>query len=154
MKAHYLWLIAAGLLFSACGDIGEKQSSPAHRGVYHWKTSYNPTEWEKTWMKDHQVDRLYIKLFDVESGNHMGESEWLMVPIATTVFKQKLPSNMDVVPVVYITVDAIRSLDASGWTYEDCNRYARLIVRRIDDMMSEHYEDTFREVQLDCDWTE
>lgn len=101
-------------------------------------------------MKDHGVGKLYIKLFDVEAGEKAGEPGWEMVPVATTVFKQKLPNDMEVVPVVYITVDAIRALDV----WKDGDSYARLIVRRIDDMMAEHYDGTIREVQLDCDWTQ
>lgn len=45
-------------------------------------------------MKDHKVDRLYIKLFDVEVGEKAGEPDWKMVPVATTVFKQKLPGEI------------------------------------------------------------
>ena len=95
MKAHYLWLLAATLLLTACGDKTKPQTPSAHRGVYHWKTTYDPTDWEKQWMKDHKVDRLYIKLFDVEVGEKAGEPDWKMVPVATTVFKQKLPKEMD-----------------------------------------------------------
>lgn len=61
---------------------------------------------------------------------------------------------MEVVPVVYITVDAIRALDAYYYNWSDKERYARLIVKRIDDMMAEHYDGTIHEVQLDCDWTQ
>lgn len=130
-----------------------KAYTPAHRGIYHWKTTYDPTDWEIQWMKDHQIDRLYIKLFDVDAGAKNNNPDWRMVPIATTVFKQKLPADMDVVPVIYITVDAIRALDAESWHWEDKQRYAELLVKRINDIMAEYYEGTIREVQLDCDWT-
>ena len=148
-------LITAISLVFLCSCSGEykPQTPSAHRGVYHWKTTYDPTDWEKKWMKDHGVGKLYIKLFDVEVGEKAGEPDWKMVPVATTVFKQKLPSDMEVVPVVYITVDAIRALDAYYYNWSDKERYARLIVKRIDDMMAEHYDGTIREVQLDCDWT-
>lgn len=125
------------------------------RGVYHWKTTYNPTEWEKEWMKEHRVGRLYVKLFDVVAGEDANEPDWKMVPVATTVFKQKLPADMDVVPVVYITVDAIRALEMNEWGWsESTSLYAKLLVKRIDAMMADHYDGTVREVQLDCDWTE
>lgn len=141
------------LLLTSCHTPGPADGAPAHRGVYHWKTTYDPSEWERHWMEEHKVDRLYVKLFDVESGDNAGEPYWSMVPEATTVFKQKLPSDMDVVPVVYITVDAIRAREADMLTWSDRERYAQLIVKRIDDMMVEHYDGTLREVQLDCDWT-
>lgn len=153
-KATIITIVVSLLLCSCCGK-DRPQIPSAHRGVYHWKTTYNPTDWEKQWMKEHKVDRLYIKLFDVEAGNKVHEPDWKMVPMATTVFKQKLPNEMDVIPVIYITMDAIRALDAESWEWGwgDRERYAKLIVKRIDDMMAEHYEGTIREVQLDCDWT-
>ena len=146
-----LGIIAATLLIvCSCGQ-GNRQ--PSHRGVYHWKTTYAPTDWEKQWMADHHVDRLYIKLFDVDAGTKAGRDDWKMVPVATTQFHEPLPAKMDVVPVVYITVDAIRQLGDLQWNWELKNMYASLIVKRIDDMMLDHWSGTIREVQIDCDWT-
>ena len=104
-------------------------------------------------MEDHNVDKLYIKLFDVDAGYKHERPDWKMVPIATTQFKQKLPDKMDVVPVIYITVDAIGALGHEQWIYETHERYASLIVKRIDDMMQDHWGGSIREVQIDCDWT-
>ena len=50
MKAFYLRLMAAALLVTACGDKPKPQTPSAHRGVYHWKTTYDPTDWEKKWI--------------------------------------------------------------------------------------------------------
>ena len=147
-----LGTIAATLLFvCSCGQ-GNRQ--PSHRGIYHWKTTYAPTGWEKQWMADHHVDRLYIKLFDVDAGPKAGWDGWKMVPVATTQFREPLPAEMDVVPVVYITVDAIRQLGDLQWNRELRDMYASLIVKRIDDMMQDHWSGTLREVQIDCDWTD
>ena len=141
------------LLCSACHRRDHANVPPAHRGIYHWKTRYNPSPWELQWLHDHKIDKLYIKLFDVEPGSRAGHPDWKMVPTATTTFAQHLPTDMEVVPVVYITVDAIRALEYDrNNDYTDL--YARLIVKRIDEMMAEHYGDTIREVQLDCDWTQ
>ncbi len=147
-----LGAIAATLLVvCSCGQ-GNRQ--PSHRGIYHWKTTYAPTGWEKQWMADHHVDRLYIKLFDVDAGPKAGWDDWKMVPVATTQFREPLPAEMDVVPVVYITVDAIRQLGDLQWNRELRDMYASLIVKRIDDMMQDHWSGTLREVQIDCDWTD
>ena len=146
--------LAILLIFCAtlCGCGGDAALSPAHRGIYHWKTVYNPSKWELDWMRQHRVDRLYIKLFDIEPGAKNGYDDWTMVPVATTQFRQKLPDNLDVVPVVYITVDAIRALENDFERDADL-RFANMIVKRIDDMMGENYGGTVREIQLDCDWT-
>ena len=141
--------LASLVMLGSCGHHGN--GKPNHRGIYHWKTTYNPSDWEKTWMKQHKIDRLYVKMFDVEAGHLVGEPDWKMVPIATTLFKQKLPTDIEVVPVVYITIDAIRALDEDMWKTD---LYAKLIVKRLKAMLSEHLDGQVHEVQLDCDWTQ
>ena len=138
-----------GVVFRACER--NNSSTATHRGIYHWKTTYNPTEWEQQWMKRHRVDRLYVKLFEVDAGSKHGFDGWRMVPVATTRFAQPLPKDVEVVPVVYITVDAIRTIGEYDWDARV--RYAGLLVERIYAMMAEHYGGEVREVQLDCDWT-
>ena len=55
-------------------------------------------------MREHRVGKLYIKLFDVKPGSEESYPDWTMVPAASTTFLQPLPEDMEVVPVVYITV--------------------------------------------------
>ena len=76
-----MFLIVSVVLILLCSCSGEykPQTPSAHRGVYHWKTTYNPTDWEKKWMKDHKVDKLYVKLFDVEPGSKNGHADYSMV---------------------------------------------------------------------------
>ena len=150
-----LTILLTALLLTGCHQQKSNDEGAIHRGIYHWKSTYNPTEWEKGWMKEHRVDKLYIRLFDIEDGKKAEQPDWRMVPVATTQFLQRLPSDMEVVPVVYITVDAIRSLDEKREHKDEfVKKYAQLIAIRIDDMMSEHYDGTVKEVQLDCDWTQ
>lgn len=153
MKSRYLLLIVSILLLSACGGGKKQQGMAAHRGVYHWKTTYNPMAWEKQWMKDHRVDKLYVKLFDVEPGSKNGHADYSMVPVATTRFVQDLPDSMEVVPVVYITVDAIRELEVKNQWGNPYDYYTDMLIERITKMMQQNGNPQFREVQLDCDWT-
>ena len=37
--------------------------------VYYWKTVFSPNEYERRFMKDYQVKRIYLKLFDVGVDN-------------------------------------------------------------------------------------
>ena len=144
------FLVIVILALCSCGHKERAVEAPAHRGIYHWKTTYDPSEWELRWMEEHRVDRLYIKFFDVAPGAENGYPEWAMVPVATTKFAQPLPHDMEVIPVVYITIDAIRALAES---YDYGKNYADLLVKRIEEMMNEHYDGNYKEVQLDCDWT-
>ena len=154
MKAGLVSIIAmAALTMAACGGGGNEPQTDvcAHRGIYHWKTTYNPTAWEQNWMQEHDIERLYVKLFEVDAGSKHGYDDWRMVPVATTRFEQPLPKETEVVPVVYITVDAIRAMNGSS--YETMERLAELLVERVYAMTEEHWGGEVKEVQLDCDWT-
>ena len=125
----------------------QRSCEPPHRGIYHWKTTYDPTEWELQFIKDHHIDRLYIRLFDVV-GIPYWDAEYSLEPSATTCFRQPLPADIEVVPVVFVTNDAVSQLNGRG----DCERYAQLIVERTRAMMLCQGQEEFRWLQIDCDW--
>lgn len=132
-------------LFPSC----RRAEGPAvpERGIYHWKTTWDPTAWELDFLREHRVERLYLRLFDVEADWETPGYE--VVPIATTEFRAPLPEGVEVVPTVYVTVDAVRAMGGM-----DSLRYAELLMRRVLAMAKMNWADTVREVQLDCDWTE
>lgn len=112
--------------------------------IYHWKTSYLLNEYERTFLREHNVRRMYIRMFDVGSDNlYNGEGEQ-PVPIATTIFRDSLKNlnDLDIVPVVYITVEALRLGKPM------CDK----ILKRVDDMCKVQ-KVQYNEVQFDCDWT-
>lgn len=113
--------------------------------IYHWKTVYSPNEYEMKFLGKHNITRLYLKFFDVGTDNlYNGQGEQ-PVPIATTVFKEAIPQvrgMIDVVPVVFITVEALRL----------GKPLSEKIVKRVDDMCRANHIQ-YNEIQLDCDWT-
>jgi hypothetical protein len=112
--------------------------------VYHWKTSFLLNEYERNFLREHKVRRMYIRMFDVGKDNlYNGEGEQ-PVPIATTIFMDSLKTlnDMDIVPVVYITVEALRLGKPI------CDK----ILKRVDDMCRAQ-KVRYNEVQFDCDWT-
>lgn len=137
MKRTVLFLLAAMALASCSGG-----DEPV-RAIYHWKTTYNPTQYELQWLRDHRVQRLYLRLFDVDvyDNDDYGNA----APIATTRFLQPLPDDMEIVPVIYITNEAMGRM----WGY----RVAELIAERVAKMADcNGFE--LKELQVDCDWTE
>lgn len=137
MKRTALFLLAALILASCSGG-----DEPV-RAIYHWKTTYNPTQYELQWLRDHRVQRLYLRLFDVDvyDNDDYGNA----APIATTRFLQPLPDDMEIVPVIYITNEAMGRM----WGY----RVAELIAERVAKMADcNGFE--LKELQVDCDWTE
>lgn len=137
MKRIVLFVLVALALVSCSGG-----DEPL-RAIYHWKTIFNPTQYELQWLRDHRVQRLYLRLFDVDvyDNDDYGNA----APIATTRFLQPLPDDMEVIPVVYITNEAMGRM----WGY----RVAELIAERVEKMADcNGFE--LKELQVDCDWTE
>ncbi len=129
---RYLYLIIMVLLLVGCGG-GERV-----RAVYHWKTTFNPTEYELQWLRDHKVQRIYLRLFDVD----VYDGEGGAAPIATTRFMQPLPDSMEIVPVVYITNEAMEKM------WGGAERIVERVLKMADCNGFEVHE-----VQVDCDWT-
>lgn len=122
------------------------KSRKSCNSMYHWKTEFNPTEDEWGMMKRHNVSRLYVKMFDVVYDSNF---ECKLVPIATTKFRQKSQDGVEIVPCVYITVEAMRHV------YPEVlkGKVAGLIVDRVLNMVDYNELGEVKEIQLDCDWT-
>ena len=128
------------------GGTAEPLHHPAN-AIYHWKTVYNPTPYEKDFLKKHQIKRLYLKFFDVGVDNLYDGKGEQPVPIATTIFRDSIKhiGDVEVVPVVFITIPALK---CAPTLYS----LAEHIIDRVDDMCWANHI-AYREVQLDCDWT-
>ena len=153
MKNRKLLIILASCLISLVGCKEKRESDVAiaikHEpvnAVYHWKTVLNPNKYETDFMKRHHVRKMYVKFFDVGTDYIYDGKGEQPVPIATTVFKVDSTywetNSIEVVPVVFITVEALRLKKPLG----------ERIVKRVDDMCRANHI-KYNEIQLDCDWT-
>lgn len=115
--------------------------------IYHWKTTFDINDAEAEFLKKHNIERIYVKVYDVATEHNflLGKSD--IVPIATTKFVSAIPGDVEIVPVVYITIEALRAM--SGREAE----LAELIVERTLAMCRYNNCGKIRELQLDCDWT-
>ena len=134
------------VMLAGCGESSPKRNG-GKNGMYHWKTTFDPTPYEREFLKKHDVERLFIKFFDVDVDNEYSDDS-RPVPVATTRFVQQPDSAMEVVPVVFITVPAISKMAA------DSAVMARKLVDRIEAMCLANGIKNVKEVQLDCDWTQ
>lgn len=143
MKQTILYALLA-IIAAGCGKHHDGNTNNA---IYHWKTTFDPTEYERRFIREHGIDKLYIRFFDV--AEDVDGSGPTAVPIATTVFRQRPGSGFSVVPVVFITTEAIRQMSGEGRD----SIYAKKIVTRIDAICRANGIGNVSEVQLDCDWT-
>lgn len=124
------------VLLSSC-----KHERTTKRAFYFWKQEYNPTAFELQRMKDLQINRLYIKLFDVRYENNG------VYPVAKINLEQGLPDSIETVPVIYITTEALQHTPKDS--VDDLAAKILRLTENITSTNGMHY----RELQIDCDWT-
>lgn len=152
-----LLTIAIGLLALSCKnseDVKDQNSgkeAPVEitgRGIYHWKTTFNLTHEDTTFLSRHGITKLYVRMFDVGIERNESTVSLEVVPLGTTRFISRIPAQCDYVPTVYITLKALKAYNGRESDLAD------LIIKRIYAMCSWNELGTFDEIQYDCDWTE
>lgn len=159
MKKRTLILLVASVLAAVVAvaayympDGNGIYTSPAYKelhrktnAVYYWRTTFSLSQWERNFLKNNNVGRMYVRMFDVVETN--GKQP---VPNATIKFEQEIPEGMEIVPTVFITVPAMEQI-----MYNDTTGViACKLVERIKAMCSRHDIKNWHEIQLDCDWNE
>ena len=144
-------LLIALLLAAGCRERvnsrNQDVSATPERGVYFWKSVFQLNDSETAFLQDHNVKRLYLKMFDVAPDRDWDSGEIGVFPIATTKFVSPVPEGISVVPAVYITLEALRHSTGNE------EKLAHQIVERVLAMVSFHKLGPVGMVQFDCDWT-
>ena len=160
MKSHIqilFFLVVLLPMFVSCNqckntseqkEFMETERTIVHNSIYHWRTTFALDSAERTFIEHHNIDRIYLRMFDVALEQNYETALPEIVPIATTLFADTVPANCEVVPVVYITLKALKAM----WGKEA--EYANLIIERIKAMCSYNNCGAIKELQLDCDWTQ
>ena len=117
------------------------------RAIYHWRTTFAPDSAEIAFVRRHDIRRIYLRMFDVATEHTPETGHDEAVPIATTRFTAAIPDGVEIVPTVYITLEALRAMRGRE------TQYAELIVERLRAMASYNGCGAIREMQFDCDWT-
>lgn len=153
----YLFKISSFLLF-VCLLVGCKRfcNHPSHspvsdsvkrNSIYYWKTRFELDSYELDFLKRHDISRIYLRMFDVVTEYYYFVINVQIIPNATVKFDSNVPEGIEIVPVTYITLDALREMRG----HEDF--YARLIAERMLAIASFNNCGKVNELQLDCDWT-
>lgn len=142
-----LVLIVATFLVG-CSRVENTVVEPKN-SIYHWKTTFDINDAEAEFLKKHNIERIYVKMYDVATEQNFLSGEADIVPIATTKFVSAIPDNVEIIPVVYITIDALYALGRWDRTEE----FGKLIIERTLAMCRYNKCGKIRELQLDCDWT-
>ena len=113
----------------------------SYNGVYYWRTTFQTDSVERAFLSKNSVNKMYVRFFDV-GANPDEWSKEKCVPVATIAFSDTLPKNVEIVPTVFITTQAIVH-------YRD---FTKNFARRLY-AMCDYNHISPKEVQFDCDWT-
>ncbi len=132
-------------LLLAAGSCGRKRADAGtNRGFYYWKTGFElPVQVRQT-LKDLRVRNLYLKVFDVNWQQAAGQA----IPVALHVQKEPFPAFVEITPVVFITVEALRNTPAA-----EIESLAGKIGGLLQKFSAGFKNQWSGEVQIDCDWT-
>ena len=145
---RFLTLVGLILLMAACSqEKGDSIGRVPHRSVYYWKTTFNLTEQDFTFLDKHSIDRIYLRMFDVDVSSDYVRDTYTVVPIATCNFVSAKPDSIEIVPTVFITLSALRAYEGKE------SVLAGLITKRVLNMCSYNDLGPVSEIQFDCDWT-
>lgn len=118
--------------------------------VYYRKTACKLSEQEKDFLQKEKIGRICLRMFDVTP------SEYGAVTNASVSFGTTVPSYIEIVPTVFITVDALsRAANANGniaHTQRDAKEpHSHVIQQRGDDCCRRVSADTdARAVRYGC----
>ena len=143
-----LGIVILLLLLASCrGD----KTPKTLRSAYYWSTTWQLDNSKMNFIRRHNIGRLYVRYFDVVK-DEGGE----VVPNATLQFFCSIPKNIEIVPIVYIVNDCMKSGNLAQGKGENKNpsyRLADKIFKRILQMNDANDIKGVKEIQIDCDWT-
>jgi len=131
--AFALFVVLA-LFLGACSGTRQKPV----RSLYYWSTTFVNDSLKRQFYKAHNVQRLYIRYFDVVKKPNQEP-----LPNATITFNDSVPRGIEVIPTVFITNECMRQPP----------QFAKQLWQRIRQMNETHGVKNVREIQIDCDWS-
>ncbi len=154
MKYVILLLASLTILYGCSFKNRPLFSHDEKNSVYYWKTTFILDFTDFTFIRQHRIERIYLRMFDVSVDNNYRVDGDNTVPNATVRIPEETYYRMqdslaflEFTPVVFITLDALK--DAKGKE----GRLAKNIVTRVKNMCSYNCLPNVKGLQLDCDWT-
>ncbi len=148
MKKLLVLFTLIWLLVSCTQD----KSNSTLRSAYYWSTTWNMDSSKINFIREHHINRLYVRYFDVVK-NEGGE----IMPNATIQFdsptiegaSSPIPQGIEIIPVIYIVNECFKLTS----TQATCRQLVNKLVTRILQMSEANDIVKPKEIQIDCDWT-
>ena len=125
-------------LLTACTTLPELDDENA---VYYWRTEWRLDSLERDWVAHYDIHKVYCRYFDVVIDEDDNNEPY---PNATISFVDSVPSDLEIIPTVYIT---------EACMHQPHEGMAERLVKRIVQMNETHDVMGVKEIQIDCDYT-
>ena len=107
--------------------------------VYYWRTEFRLDSTERAFLSLYNINKVYCRYFDVVMSEEQGP-----IPNATITFSDSLPTEVEIIPTIYITEDCM---------HQEPKGLAEKLVKRIQQMNETNDIKGVQEIQIDCDYT-
>lgn len=134
-----------GFIFLSAISCSNNSNKETTRGVYFWKTSFSLSTSELNWLKETEINKLYVRFFDVDWNPTTNAA----VPVGDVSIETKSIDGVEIVPVVFITNRTLISIPDSLISELSINIHKKIFAK-----LKLFEDQTTKEIQLDCDWTE
>jgi hypothetical protein len=114
---------------------------------YYWKNNvYNLSETERNYLDTFQIKKLYVKYFEVAR-----DSLWGNAPVTKTSLHIEHWDSVrtEIIPVVFIRNEVM--LRSQKHALDSLADNISFLIKKI---TAEKMNVTYKEIQIDCDWTE
>jgi hypothetical protein len=111
---------------------------------YYWKTVYKLGKAERVEVNNLRSKKLYVRIMDIDWSDHWKQP----IPISPIQFKEKLPNAVEIIPVVYLVNNVLKTQDTM-----QLQQLASKITTYVQAKCEQAGKPGFRELQIDCDWT-
>lgn len=139
IKSFFLILGSLLLTLSSC-----HHPKTVNTSFYFWKTVYKTSPTEIGYLRQFHSNKLYVRIMDV----NMDDDGISPVPVSPITFKDKLPDSVQIVPVVFIVNDVLKSMNKTR-----LDDLAAKLVKFVTAKVEQSGKASFNELQIDCDWT-
>ena len=138
-------LLASLLIVMLAGCRRKESTAQPRRSVYCWQTTFSPNDSAvAAFIRQKHVTHIYLRYFDVVLTNGTP------MPNASVNVTGRVPKDVTVTPVVYITNDCMKAI---GQNHTEAKALAEKILQRVRQMTSTLQLGPINELQTDCDWT-
>jgi len=140
-----LLLASCLLLLISCQE--ETKLQNVNHAFYYWKSDYLSAS-EETALKYNNINRLYIKYFEIDYSEALGN--YPLDKAQSTSYNKEQLDSISIIPTVFIKNEIFQYNKEP-----DLDKLADNIVFLIDKFSKEKFENTLiaNEIQIDCDWT-